>query len=164
MIGNKSIKERAQKPGCQLGQPGERNYKLRRIAVIVRYLCKTLYPGEYGIAGYVRMQRLGSPPVNSGASRRTTNRNIVWQTGHSNDRMSCPLAKASTAVSVRSTSQAEHEGDDMAAFLPVRARWPILSLPGRGTVNFSPVLARQRQFREGARSLAARRSMKEAAN
>jgi hypothetical protein len=30
-------------------------------AVIVRYLCKTLYPGQYGIARYVRGQRLGVP-------------------------------------------------------------------------------------------------------
>jgi hypothetical protein len=45
-----------QKPGCRLRQPGERKYELGWNVVIVRYLCKTLYPGEYGIA------RLGTAP------------------------------------------------------------------------------------------------------
>src|SRR6267143_1594038 len=51
--------------------------------------------------------------LSSVGSRRTTSRNIVWQTGHSNERMSCPLTRGSTAVSVRSTLRAEHTGNEL---------------------------------------------------
>jgi len=77
-------------------------------AMIVLYLCKTLYPGEYGVLGSA--YACPTTSLSSVGSRRTTSRNIVWQTGHSNDRMSCPLTRGSTAVSVRSTLQAEHTG------------------------------------------------------
>ena len=57
-------------------------------AVIVRYLCKTIYPGEYGIARSVQEQRLGPPPFEQRrvppyhqsqyrSARRTFNRSDV---------------------------------------------------------------------------------------
>jgi hypothetical protein len=46
----------------------------------------------------------------------------VWQTGHSNDRMSWSLVMAAVAVSLRSTLQAEHIGSVMALSIRFEAR------------------------------------------